>query len=514
MNTRRIRRHHRSVLPLLAGLGSLAGLLAGSGCASSGASSSAGRAGSTSHAVIPALAQPVVLDGDISEWPPGVVAMADLWWVYVRWKVAGTAKTLQSSDESLGVYLDLDTNPSTGQRDGGEVPAASQMGIDLAIEFSPPKEDGSGLGHGVRLTEHRATGDRQLSHADLDFSFAPTYASEWYEGRISRAKLASLAAGRQVSAGAGLISGVFVLRDTTGEVVGWSEPFSLETQQGAGVLPRADVKLPPKPTGGLRVVSWNVLKGKPMEDPGPFARVLRVLDPDVVLIQEWPSSERDITAWLNASVPLQEGQSWQVRTTAGWGVAVASRYSLEPLGHDELYVNDDAERPIRFAGALIDTPAGLLAASSVHLKCCGSSGSSEDQLRISEAGAINRSLSEALGIEPVGMRLITGDLNLVGSRPPLDVLRSGLDVDGSDLEIADARDLGDTAYITWREDDSPFSPGRLDYAVISDSSAKVVHAFVLDARLLSDRALRVGNLDPTDTDASDHLPLVIDIVPK
>ena len=169
---------------------------------------------------------------------------------------------------------------------------------------------------------------------------------------------------------------------------------------------------------------------------------------------------------------------------------------------------------MRFAGALVSTPLGYLAASSVHLKCCGSSGSPEDQMRISEAGAINRSLAEALSMEPAALRIIGGDLNLVGSRPPLDVLRNGLDADGSDLEIADARDLGDSAYITWREDGNAFSPGRLDWAVYSGSAVRTARCFVLDARLLSDRALEVNGLDRTDADASDHLPLVVDLIPR
>ncbi len=144
----------------------------------------------------------------------------------------------------------------------------------------------------------------------------------------------------------------------------------------------------------------------------------------------------------------------------------------------------------------------------------GSAGSSEDQQRISEAGAINRSMLEALSVEPVQMRIISGDLNLVGSRPPLDVLRNGLDADGSDLEIADARVLGDAAYTTWREDGNIFTPGRLDYAVYSGSAVRQARAFVLDARVLSDRALDIAGLDPTDTDASDHLPMVIDLMPN
>ncbi|VAX40775.1 hypothetical protein MNBD_PLANCTO03-855 [hydrothermal vent metagenome] len=486
-------------------------------CASAGAivlSLLAGCAGSESSrssgpAVIPTHVQPVVLDGDIAEWPPSVVMTTDPWWLYVRWKVTGEAKTPQASDESLAIWLDLDTNPTTGRRPVAPR-GASQLGVDLTIELSPPAVDGSGLGVGSRVTANTAAGSREISHSQIEFSFAPTYANEWYEGRLSRQSLAEL--GLPVPREGEPITGMFVLRDGSGSIVGSSQPFEVEATAAEALPPRADLRLPPKPRAGLRVVSWNVWRAKPMKDPGPFARVLRVLDPDVLLLQEWTSRPHEIAAWLNASVPLEEGE-WSVRMSEAWGVAVASRYPLEPLGHEELYL-DGAEDPVRYVGALVETPFGYLAAASVHLKCCGSSGSSEDQTRISEAGAINRSLAEALRMEPVAMRIIAGDLNLVGSRPPLDVLRNGLDADGSDLEIADARDLGDSAYVTWREDRSVFTPGRLDYAVYSGSAVRTVRTFVLDARLLSDRALEAAGLDRSDADASDHLPLVVDLIPE
>jgi exonuclease III len=481
-------------------------VLAGASAALTMAACSGGARDDGPRVAAPTLVQPIVLDGDIGEWAPSVVLTSDPWWIYLRWKVSGEARTLQSSDESLAIWLDLDTNPATGLRPGTPA-AATQLGVDLSIEFSPPKADGSGLGYGCRVTTPNAGGATEVPHGAIEFAFAPTYAGEWYEGRISRRGLAGL--GLPDSS---LATAMLVLRDSTGRSLGSSDPFEAELMPASATEPRADIRIPPRPEGGIRVVSWNVWKARPMEEPGPFARVLKVLEPDVLLLQEWTSTEREIAAWLNASLPLEEGE-WTVRTTVGWGVAVASRFPLEPLGHEELYL-DGEEHAVRFAGALVSTPLGYLAASSVHLKCCGSSGSPEDQMRISEAGAINRSLAEALSMEPAPLRIIGGDLNLVGSRPPLDVLRNGLDADGSDLEIADARDLGDSAYITWREDGNAFSPGRLDWAVYSGSAVRTARCFVLDARLLSDRALEVNGLDRTDADASDHLPLVVDLIPR
>jgi hypothetical protein len=410
-------------------------VLAGASAALTMAACSGGARDDGPRVAAPTLVQPIVLDGDIGEWAPSVVLTSDPWWIYLRWKVSGEARTLQSSDESLAIWLDLDTNPATGLRPGTPA-AATQLGVDLSIEFSPPKADGSGLGYGCRVTTPNAGGATEVPHGAIEFAFAPTYAGEWYEGRISRRGLAGL--GLPDSS---LATAMLVLRDSTGRSLGSSDPFEAELMPASATEPRADIRIPAAPGRGGSVWCRGMCgRARPMEEPGPFARVLKVLEPDVLLLQEWTSTEREIAAWLNASLPLEEGE-WTVRTTVGWGVAVASRFPLEPLGHEELYL-DGEEHAVRFAGALVSTPLGYLAASSVHLKCCGSSGSPEDQMRISEAGAINRSLAEALSMEPAPLRIIGGDLNLVGSRPPLDVLRNGLDADGSDLEIADARDLG------------------------------------------------------------------------
>ena len=59
-----------------------------------------------------------------------------------------------------------------------------------------------------------------------------------------------------------------------------------------------------------------------------------------------------------------------------------------------------------------------------------------------------------------------------------------------------------------------FPPGRLDYIVYSDSTAEMRQSFVLDTAILSDAALDAAGLRRSDSLASDHLPVVLDIVPR
>ena len=123
-------------------------------------------------------------------------------------------------------------------------------------------------------------------------------------------------------------------------------------------------------------------------------------------------------------------------------------------------------------------------------------------------------MSRAFTEAKVPVRIIAGDFNLVGTRAPLDILRAGLDADGSELAVAQSGVLGDNAIYTWSDHKTEFPDGRLDYAVYSDASADLVDAFVLDGRRLGDKTLARLGLDRTDTGASDHLPLVVDLRPR
>jgi endonuclease/exonuclease/phosphatase family metal-dependent hydrolase len=167
---------------------------------------------------------------------------------------------------------------------------------------------------------------------------------------------------------------------------------------------------------------------------------------------------------------------------------------------------------VRFVAASIVTPLGEVLAGSTHLKCCGFAGSEEDARRIAEAAAINNAYRTIAGATAPALRVIGGDMNLVGSRTPIDMLRASLDADGSDMDIAPALVLGDAAYYTWADDANNFSPGRLDWLLIGDAQARVVNAFALDTTRLSDAALSQAGLQRTDSRASDHMPVVVDLI--
>ncbi len=287
--------------------------------------------------------------------------------------------------------------------------------------------------------------------------------------------------------------------------------------QQAQVL--TETPLPEKPAGCLRVVSYNVLTNSPHKHAGPFARMFRVLAPDIVLVQEWDDVDAtELAEWFNARVPINT--AWQVRKSAARGVAIVSRFPLTRLGPYRLELRPtDRERVaengyfgdhLGFVAAVADTPQGRVSVASVHLTCCGGPNTPEDARRLVEAQTINRTL------RMIGNQrhlVVAGDLNLVGTREPLDRLRAGLDENAHDLEPVEAAALGTQDQWTWRDDRQPFPPGRLDWMVYSAKTVQIAQCFLLDCGRMSDQALHRSGLARTDSSYSDHLPIVADMHP-
>jgi endonuclease/exonuclease/phosphatase family metal-dependent hydrolase len=460
----------------------------------------------------------ITLDGDTSDWPTDIVAISDEHHLYMRFTIENDQFALQAANESTTILLDTDGNSKTGQLlQPGEL---SNLGVDMEVVFSPAKADGS-QGRGVAMYAIANDGSRTpLSVYDWDFSCVPTHASTWYEARISRTPEGDVPQTLKGLFGThSVVRGAFALTNTQGALLAWSPAFEVVVPERCTSEARfSNVGIPKKPAGGVRVLSYNVLRGSPKQKPEVYSRILKAIDADVLLVQEWESSgATEMQQWFASNLGELAGSqgSWQSRAVAGevaqgGGVAVVSRLPITgPLLDGPVMVEG---RPMRFIGAVIDSPVGELHVGSTHLKCCGTLNSSEDQQRMAEAQAINAAVKAATN--PNATVIIAGDMNLVGGRAPLDALTSGLDVDGSALEAAPARTLGDRSYITWSEDGNNFGPGRLDYVLASDGgSVRIARSFVLNTARLSDATLKsMGVLRTDSAQASDHLPVVVDFV--
>lgn len=467
----------------------------------------------------------VELDGAMTEWPADVAQWSDEKYLYLR-VAPPEPVTLQASAEPLVLYLDVDGDALTGVSPPRVAQDRSSvaMGADLMVVFSPgaafPQLTDKRTGV-TAAALYRDGSMRHLSHADLDFSFSPTYAAPSYEMRISRGALAC-ATGEPVSLAN--VASRFVLMNAAGEAVGASDVavgapgvpgMGAENVFGAGELVR------PGQGDTLRIVSWNIERGGPNTRPEPYRHVLSALAPDVVLVQEWEdATSEQLQAWFNENLPW--GGPWHAITSAGWGVAVISRYPLDRLGPQRLERpsnappdawRSDRDVATRFTGAVVRTPIGAVAVASVHLKCCGSMGSPEDLARIAEARLIRDTFASAADERGIALRVIAGDFNLVGSRTPLEELSAAGDADGTPMLAATPRVLGDNTYVTWSDEKSNFSPGRLDWMLVGDSALAIERSFVLDTARLGRGVLREAGLQERDSRTSDHMPIVADLAP-
>ncbi|MBX3390309.1 MAG: endonuclease/exonuclease/phosphatase family protein [Phycisphaeraceae bacterium] len=440
------------------------------------------------------------------------VARADDQYLYLRFNPGDAKKTIQDSDETVALLLDTDGDAATGFR-RREKPFAA-MGADMEIQFSPVNPRGGAPGKGVAFYRlDQAGGRSQLRAEDFDFLFAPTYASRWYDARVSRFFAASSGLPTAGLASNGKGRGAFVIYDQRGRIVGYSDPFEVEFPPIASAPKRSNDGIPPKSPDAVRIMAWNVW-GKMQESPEKFCAVIRTINPDIIMLSEWKSDAPTLEQLLNRNMRGEIGIAVAWNAAAGPGVAVASVFPTRLAGPNNLELGWNGEkRKVRFVSAAVQTPVGPVLVGAMHLKCCGGSGSNEDALRIAEVDTINQAMQQISRADAADIRVLGGDLNLVGSRVPLDILCLNADADGSDLTPADPVVLGDDWLYTWRDWGSGFSPGRLDWLAYSDATAQPVRQFVFDPARLSDSALAKIGLSRADAQPSDHLPVVVDFKP-
>lgn len=484
----------------------------------------------------------VRIDGDFSEWaavasavvdaadaPDGYVDLREVKvrddGRYVHFFIDfGKVVNPHVLDGVVFMPLDVDGDDTTGTTEHG------LTGTDIVVEFSSPsgairREAGEGLGvwSTAGAEEGEGAKPKVLSPYALGISFAPAHATSQLEMRIDRTL--KVKETPLLFHGAGF-RGKLVFVDAAGAVADETEIFvaKLESAAGAAVAsPVIEATTLAKPAEALRVMSWNVARGAILTSPEPFARAMRLLQPDVVMLVELPggTQEEELTAWFDKHLPASEGTSWSALVGEGGGdlrTAVVSRGPLSPvegMGKISRQNSSGRQQSVRSATAALEWKGKRLAFTVIHTKCCGRMGSSEDLTRISEATAVSQAWKKSLASEKFDGAVMAGDFNLVGSVEPLTLLLTGLDVDGSDLVAASAYQLDGTTNATWADPDQPFVPGRLDYLLYSDSSLLAANAWVYDSMDLPESIAQPLKISPRDTaSASDHLPIVVDLKVK
>jgi endonuclease/exonuclease/phosphatase family metal-dependent hydrolase len=161
-----------------------------------------------------------------------------------------------------------------------------------------------------------------------------------------------------------------------------------------------------------------------------------------------------------------------------------------------------------------------------HWRCCDKG----EGTRLFEADSLIGFLKDAFtpkgnfSFESEPPFLVIGDLNLVVTRRPLDVVLTGVVVDkdsygpdfppGPDrtpLTVVPIRHAEAPFTHTWHSSGTKYYSARLDWALIP-SSVEVLRSFVFDTGTMFGATLQELELSRRDGRiASDHMPIVVDV---
>lgn len=264
------------------------------------------------------------------------------------------------------------------------------------------------------------------------------------------------------------------------------------------------------PDTRLRVASINTLQTG-LLDGTQAPKLLHLVDAvnaDVYCFQEeYSSTASQIRNRIESTDPLEDGANWNV--VKNNDCVIASHYPL-------------VELPLlstSYMAAAVDLGGGAgVIVFTVHPKCCGYIGSSEDAKRITQTQDMISALDEvrngtagsALIPFADAPAMVIGDWNLVGSRTPVDLFGDPAGPNMRDTYIAP---LAGPQIATWYGSASPgsFFPGRLDLLTVQRNALVVLNAFTLDTTKLDAATLSALGLQADDSTGSDHDMLVTDL---
>ncbi len=475
--------------------------------------------------VAEAGARAVVIDGAFEDWDQAFTTIAA---PAVADRSLGAAAALWQPDAlylnvSLNALRNLQSMPATLAvvflASPGAVSRARYRGRDAVwvLEFSPPNSGADRSGAGRSGARMRAAQNDGWQHeadtlAGTGVLSAPTFSSNRFEIRIPRSV---------IPAGAAALA---LAHWDDRRPVEWSATVELSAIATAPApAPRLRPALERPAGSALRVLSWNV-GGEGFE---PHLRTLAAMagrwQIDLLLLDEAPPG---LGAGLRDALP--SGWSVVAGTSGGRQRGVlASAHPLLPVPEfthlaypDEAlelvsregteFMRRDLSRAgqegVAAAGAVLELGDRRWLLVSADLQCCGRDGSVEDRMRVHQAGAIRNAIERVAASRPgLSGVLFGGDLNLVGSRTPLEILAGRPDAAAGVLEPVRALQLDGLSNHTWGPAGERFPPGRLDF-LLHSPALEVIGAVVLDPADLSADERLLAELAA----ASDHHPVVVD----
>jgi endonuclease/exonuclease/phosphatase (EEP) superfamily protein YafD len=425
--------------------------------------------------------------------------------LFLRFETGRTINLSENND--LTLYLDTDNDTTTGRRTRG-------LGADLTWTF------------GERSGRVYADGSSsEIGHAAIGLSALPTVRASTFELALDRSAQpmgdTPLFVGDSIRVA--LSGPEDQLPDDDGGLGYAFSPTDLPP------LPKASLE---KPDDGLRLLGFNVLQGRLFESEArdSYGRVLRNVNADVIGFSEVYDRSSQETADRVAA--LTGTDDWH-HAKLGLDLVAVSRYPIEETHAIPGYEDNKSGAFLLDAEAALGSPLLLIV---THPPCCNYDDASPSRdarrqrvvdgiaafLRDTKAGDGPFSVPENTPI------VVAGDMNFVGDSQQPETIRTGEivntddfgrsaapDWDNTDLLDANPRQTGAPFHTTWIDAESGFPPSRLDYVYVSDSVLEIVNEYVLRTNTLSSDRRAAFGVERTDTQTtSDHLPLVVDIVPR
>lgn len=262
----------------------------------------------------------------------------------------------------------------------------------------------------------------------------------------------------------------------------------------------------------FRLVSYNVLQDRIFEAPASFQRILTALDPDIIAFQEIythtaAQTKELIIEWLPGT--------WYA-AKQGNDIITVSKY---PILESHYVAGNGA--------FLLDVDGEEVLLVNAHLPCCDNDAGRQEE--VDEIMAFIREAQNgqsSLDLRDKTPILIAGDMNFVGKNRQLRTFLEGdiqnefvfgedFHPDWDDTPLVDALAFATQTplAVTWWNNYSDYSPGRLDYFIYSDAVLRLENTFSLLTSALPQDTLSAYSILKDDTSyASDHFPVVSDFV--
>lgn len=445
----------------------------------------------------PAAMAQIILDGEFSDW-------ADIETVK---ESDSFVRKFKLTDDQKYLYGYLQVSDSVSiQSFNGRISLIFSAGSDtLNLIFS--RQDnlqtrtyvhtgfGTGIGH------HTFDEDTLDPPNELSLAVLPSHQSRQFEFRIKKKRddIFTDHTGMDVQV-------LYTLNDST--LYLGSDEYTFRNHEFVGFSQSIE-----KDDDEVRLLTWNVM-GDKLKNYPVFKKVIDAANPDIVLLEEVYEDVQleDLKKLFPDGWHISMSENGYRKTVIASGEShkflkslseieypsknISDLITEQPVGLQ--WVREDRSNGISSSGALIEAAGQEILFVLVGLTCCGHDGSWEDTMRILEASLLSERIHHILQEREVPV-IISGDLNLVGSVQPLEILRNSK---SPPLISLDMLQHTDRAAYTWRGlKNSPFGPGRLDYVLVDQSL--VTEGFILKLEdLLTDEEL---------VKSSDHYPLITDI---